>query len=145
MEKDSSLPFLQAFLICRDVLVNSRAPSVISIIDVFNELRVNKFPAHLGTICLVALYGGAVGQFHHHFEVWERDEMVGKIDPMPFFLEDINSLFHGVSHIDGIYAEEPRHLIFKAFLEGKQTGQVSLGIFKPLGIPGPPEAGEYKN
>lgn len=123
---------LKAFLISRDVLANTRNPSVISIINIFNELRVSQFPADLGTFCLVAIYGGAPGKYTHHFEIWSKDEQVGDTEPSEFFLEDSISMFHVVSYLDGIRIEEPRQITFKSILDGEVIGTASLGIFKPL-------------
>ena len=123
---------LKAFLIARDVLVNRRSENVISIINIFNELRVNKFPAELGTICLVAIYGGAPGKYTHHFELWSRDKLIGGTDPTEFFLESSISMFNVVSYMDGVVCEEPQQFTFKSILDGKEMGLSSLGIFKPL-------------
>jgi hypothetical protein len=132
------IPGIKSFVICRDVLVNSRNPSVISIINIFNELRMSVFPAYAGTICLVAIYGGAVGEFRHRFETWERDEKIGETPDHPFFLEDVNAMFHAMTYLDGIYAEEPKHLVFRAMVNNVEVGRTSLGIFKPLKDAGPP-------
>lgn len=134
-----NIPSLKAFVVCRDVLLNSRASSVISIIDIFNELRISRFPAQIGTIALVALYGGAVGEFSHRFEMWEKGMLIGNIPEQTFFLEDINAVFHTVTHLDGVFAEEPRHLTFKAICNGVEAGTATLGIFKPLKGDEPPE------
>lgn len=131
--KKENLPDLRAFVVCREVLLNSRSPNVISIINIFNELRVNMFPAHIGTICLVALYGGAVGEFRHRIEVWEKGVRVGDVPYSSFFLEDVNALYHATSYLDGIHAAEPKHFVFKAILNDIEVGRTSLGIFKPLG------------
>ncbi|MCD4785424.1 MAG: hypothetical protein K8T10_16515 [Candidatus Eremiobacteraeota bacterium] len=123
---------LKAFLVCRDVLVNSRKDSVISIINIFNELRVNKFPAELGTICLVAIYSGAPGEYTHHFEIWTRGVQVGDTPLSKFFLENSVSMFHVASYMDGVVCEQPQQFTFKSFLNGEEMGSTSLGIFKPL-------------
>lgn len=128
---------LKAFLVCRDVLVNSRKDSVISIINIFNELRVNKFPAELGTICLLAIYSGAPGEYTHHFEIWARGEQIGDTDPAKFFLENSISMFHVASYMDGVVCDEPQQFTFKSFLDRKEMGSASLGIFKPLTISDP--------
>ena len=123
---------LKAFLVCRDVLLNSRRDNVISIINIFNELRVNKFPAELGTICLVAIYSGLAGEYNHHFEIWTRGKQVGGTDSTKFFLENSISMFHVASYMDGVIVEQPQQFTFKSFLDGEETGRASLGVFKPL-------------
>jgi hypothetical protein len=126
---------LKAFLVCKDVLYNSRDQSVISIINVFNQLQVSQYPANIDTICIVAIYGGAPGEYRHHLEIWERDVQIGDTAESTFFLEDRNAFFHAASYLDGILVNEPRHLIFKAVLNGEVKGETSLGIFKPLRFP----------
>ncbi len=125
-------PNLRAFLVCRDVLKNSRNDSVISIINIFNELRVSKFPIFIDSICLVAIYGGVQGEFTHHFEIWEKDELLTQTPKETFFLEDRNAMFHVVAYIDGMTIEKPRHFVLKTVLNGIVQGEVTLGIFKPL-------------
>ena len=129
---DNSKASLKAFLIARDVLANTRNSSVISIINIFNELRVSQFPADLGTFCLVAVYGGAPGKYKHQFEIWSKGEQIGDTEPSEFFLEDSISMFHVVSYLDGLRCEEPRQITFKSILDGEIIGTASLGIFKPL-------------
>lgn len=123
---------LKAFLIARDVLANTRNSSVISIINIFNELRVSQFPADLGAFCLVAIYGGAPGKYTHHFEIWTKGEQIGDTEPSEFFLEDSISMFHVVSYLDGVRCEEPQQITFKSVLDGEIAGTASLGIFRPL-------------
>ncbi len=129
---DDNKALLKAFLIARDVLANTRNSSVISIINIFNELRVSQFPAELGTFCLVAVYGGAPGKYTHNFEIWTKGERIGDTEPSEFFLEDSISMFHVVSYLDGIKCEEPQQITFKSILDGEVIGTASLGIFKPL-------------
>lgn len=129
---DNTKISLKAFLIARDVLENKRNSSVISIINIFNELRVSKFPAEPGAFCLVAIYGGAPGKYIHNFEIWIKGEQIGDTEPSEFFLEDSISMFHVVSYLDGIRCEEPQQITFKSILDGEVTGTASLGIFKPL-------------
>lgn len=130
--QNSQLPNLKAFLVCRDVLQNSRNTQVISIINIFNELRVNKFPAHVDSICLVAIYGGVPGEYVHHFEIFENDRLVGKTGEDKFFLEDRNAIFHVAAYVEGILVKKPMHLEIKSILNGITTGHTTLGIFKPF-------------
>lgn len=137
-EQDISL---NAFLVCRDVLMNRRNSNVISIINIFNELQVDKFPAHLGTLCLVAIFSGAPGQYKHHFEIWSRDKLIGGTDPVDFFLESSISMFNSVTFLDGIISEEPQQLTFKSLINGHEKGRTGLGIFKPFKEETPEEQG----
>jgi len=131
MEENQEIS-LRSFLICRDVLENQRNSNVISIINIFNELRVSKFPAELGSICLVSIYGGAPGKHTHHFELWCRGEHVGGTDDAEFFLEDSISSFHVVSYMDGVLCDEPQQFTFKSIINGEEMGVASLGVFRPL-------------
>lgn len=130
---------LNAFLCCRDVLVNRRNDKVITIVNVFNELRVNKFPANLGSLCLVSAYSGAAGEYTHHFEIWSRGMQIGKSDPAHFFLENSISMYHVVTFLDGVVCEEPQQLTLRSILNGVEMGRIGLGIFKPFSIEEPPK------
>jgi hypothetical protein len=125
---------LKAFLICRDVLKNGRNELVISIINVFNQLLVNAFPIFVETLCVVAIYGGAPGEYTHHFEVWDGELLIGTTSQECFFLEDRNQFHYAVAHFDGLLIEQPKHLMFKAVLNNEVKGEATLGIFKPLTV-----------
>jgi hypothetical protein len=123
---------LKSFLICRDVLRNSRNNLVISIINVFNQLLANSFPIFIEHLCIVAIYGGAPGEYVHHFEIWDGENLIGSTNKETFFLEDRNQFHYVISYFDGLMIEEPKHLLFRAILDDEIKGETSLGIFKPL-------------
>ncbi|MFP4499139.1 MAG: hypothetical protein ACLFQV_13095 [Vulcanimicrobiota bacterium] len=129
---ENKKPDLKALLCCKDVLKNSRNPSVISIINIFNELRVSKFPLNIETICLVAIYGGAAGEFKHRFEIYEKDQKIGGTPDETFFLENRNSIFHVIAYIDGLGVAEPKHFVIRSLIDGEVDGETTLGIFKPF-------------
>lgn len=126
--KDQFGPSLRAFLVCADVLKNSRNDQVISIINVFNELEIGEFPASIDTLCIVAVYAGKAGNYKHRFEIMEGSHRVGQTPEAPFTLEDNNAMFHAISYIDEFKIDRPHRLTFRALLNGKAIGETTLDI-----------------